>query len=174
MIFILSFCTACEDKDIVLMNELKTLDAKWIRLAEQVSELKHITAVIQQDLQYAAEQMQGIEEGDTLYADSILMVQTRLIQRSDSIKNALPIWQKSYAYEKELYDTWYAQVPLVKSKAEGTRKEIQAAAEIINKLSQEAEQMKQTYTDVVITHNAMREEVIRKIEWIQYDAISLR
>jgi archaellum component FlaC len=174
LIYLLLACTACEDKDIVLMNELKTLDAKWIRLAEQVSELKQMTSMIDREVKFAVGQLQEISASDSLYADSVIQIQNKLIERSDSVRMALPVWQKSYAFEKQVYDEWYADVPLVKSKADDTRKQIADAAVIINKLSVEAEQMKQSCMDIMYTHNKMREEVIRKVEWIQYDAISLR
>lgn len=167
-------CTACEEKDIVLMNELKTLDAKWIRLAEQVSELKQMTAMIHHDVNYAAGQLREISASDSLYADSVIQIQNKLIERSDSVRKALPVWQKSYAFEKQVYDEWYAGVPLVRSQAEATRKQIADAAKIIHQLSIDADQMRQSCMDIIYTHNKMREEVIRKVEWIQYDAISLR
>jgi len=165
---------ACDEKDIVLMNEVKTLDAKWIRVAEQISELKHLAPEIQKGVSEGYMQLQSLAEQDSLYADSLLRLQQSFVEDISNVGKYLPGHIEGFEYEKENFDKWYASANLNKSKTDETRSQIEEFIPVVQYRANISDSLLQVCKNIIVKHNTLRENIIRQVEWIQYDAISFR
>lgn len=166
---------ACTERNIVLVNEIKTLDAKWVRLTEQVTGLSKMLPKWNAQTEDALSIIREMEASSAEWKDSVTAIQSGAVRKLGKVSGEFESYQLRFGESLSQFTQWQ-QEALKRSgeNPESTRKELVKFQETYNQERQKLEEIQHQVYSLIETHNTLRKQLMAETEWIQYDAISLR
>jgi chromosome segregation ATPase len=166
---------ACPERNIVLVNEIKTLDAKWVRLTEQVAGLSKMLPRWKAQTEDALSVIREMEASSAEWKDSVTAIQSGTVRQLSKVLEKFETYRLHFDESLSQFTQWQ-QEALKQSgeNSESIRNDLVKFQESYNQERQKLEEIQQQVYSLVETHNNLRKQLMAETEWIQYDAISLR
>lgn len=166
---------ACKEKNIVLVNEIKTLDAKWVRLTEQVSGLSKMMPKWKVQTEEALSVIREMEASSVEWKDSVTAIQSSALKQFNKVSDELASYRLNFDESLRQFTEWQ-QEALKQSgdNPDDIRNELLKFQESYDQERQMLEEIQKKVYSLIEIHNNLRKQLMAETEWIQYDAINVR
>ncbi len=172
---LLLFLFACREQNIVLVNEIKTLDARWVRVSEQMTEMGKIIPKWTVQMEHAKTILQEMEFASEEIRDSIANEQVQIISKMKKVAKEFETIKVEFDGQIDDFARW--QQEALKSSGENPERikgELVQFQEQYEALWLELDSVRNNLHALAQNHNDLRKSLLEEIEWVQYEPISIR
>jgi septal ring factor EnvC (AmiA/AmiB activator) len=166
---------ACHQQDIVLVNEIKTLDAKWIRTSEQLTDLHKSLPKWEEKISFAIAEIKQMEGQGEDWMDSVIQVQKGILSTLQSESGTFEVFKSGFQDAVSAFGMWQKDAIRDSGKKnEAIRKELSGFQLSFETQKQNLDSIRARIFKVAEEHNTHRKNLMQISEWLQYDAIQVR
>lgn len=173
-IFLFVILLACGKKDIRLMNEINSLDAKWIRVSGDVSEMKRKFPFWKEDLETSVFMIREGNIQDSLLLDSVIRIQRSLVQEMSGLEKEFFAGLPQFMASGETFNQWQLRVLKNPPAHSELKLEFQEQNQMYETARTFSDSISQRVQKIIQQHNQHREFVHSLSEMMQYPQLSFK
>jgi chromosome segregation ATPase len=173
--FFLLVLSACQEQNIVLVNEIKTLDAKWVRVSEQITDLGKMLPKWTVQMEDSKTILQEMEFSSVEMKDSILTEQAQIVLQVNRVSDEFDQVQLQFENKIQAFTAWQQQALKISGEnPDQIKTELQKFQEEFEVIREALDSVRNKLHALAQNHNDLRKSLLEENEWVQYEAITIR
>jgi hypothetical protein len=173
--FLLLISFACQEQNIALVNEIKTLDARWIRVSGQLTDLGKVIPKWTIQMEDSKSILQEMGFSSVQIRDSIVNEQTQMVIQIKKVSGEFEKTKIQFEDKINAFNLWqHNALKISGENPDQIKEELRQFQEEFEKIRVELEDLRIRLYALAQNHNDLRISLLEENEWVQYDPISIR